>query len=570
MKTLFGKCGFVQKNSGKFLYIEANELLEDIYMGISTKPDFDTPSKTPTNATALDTFAIPADRVSTPEEFQNWFEKRFFLLDERGVQHFTFMCREALEVLLKHEYLLFPQRNCDFAVSKKIERIVRSGFKTKNEIYSFFKKVAVENIPSNAAAFFSPERKSCSGADKLSTCRVLSKAYVLEYIRASDQFREFKKSLGFLFGQVENFCEGSELGILTGLRPNNEKKSIIPNLDMYSPDRVLEWVEDGEILEEGVTMLLDGIPFYIPEFRSGVKGGIRLFLKMIRKPEEEFQIMKDVFRMRFIFKNGTPKAYILDVLHALQEEARGRSDPEVDVQFKEKNYFSEQERESFFPNISKTKGRGARTIVTERGGEKLSKIKVDSNENSGKGYKSLSAILQLKHKGKVFFAFEIQCLTREELDNNEREETPEDRFLYNFRQLEESVSRGNGALTREEMVNSIGLYLASHAVQSKIRKKISGNISGNKRSRRFEVILLPDDTKEDIDFRALADTMFDFFVKEGSICKVPQAFPKKLNAKRNELDKSPFYIHREIKSRITAILDGSFQVKTFGKAEKGL
>ena len=535
---------------------ESSEFIESIYAGVSTNPNFTPPPETPKKTTILDTFAIPEETIANTEKFQKWFEERFFYLDETGVSHFSDMCQQALEILYQHQYLLSPRKNCPSLVSQKIEKMVRKGFQTKEAIHSFLKKVALPNTTPNTTKFFAPERKNFSGAEKLSTCRILSVAYLLELIRVSEQFQGFVKNLNFILGQGENPFEGNESGILSGMHPKNTQESIIQNIENYAPDSVLEWVEGGEILKDGVYLNINKRTFFIPEFHSGVKGGLRVFLKLFRKPEEEFQIMTDVFRMRFIFENDTPKGEILEILHGIQEEAKQKKDPEVEVSFKEKNYFTKNERENFFPEVLKSKQIDNKIIPQERGNGILDKITVDSNENSGKGFRSLSAIVQQKRKGKVFFAFEIQCLTREELANNEREETPEDHFLYKFRQLTEVISRSNGALTKKEIIEAIKEFILHHVAQEKMPKKIAGNITKTKRERRFEMPLCSEENQTSFEAQEIAETLFEFFIKEGTLQKIHMKFPNERTASSKTISKSTLYLHQEITKRITNILDG--------------
>ncbi len=523
---------------------DPTEIINDVFEGVSTRRDFDIPDKTPTNFSVLDIFAIPEWCLSTEKNFLEWFESRFFPLDEAGCSYFSELSQEAIRVLDKHPYLLSPQKEKAFSLSKGIRNEVNRGFPTSKKIRSFLKRVATKNTPENITLFISPDRNSRRGAEKLSTCRVLSIAYLLEKIRVSEQFCDFIKNLNFILGKEKNPVAGSkESGILSGLQLTGDH-SLLEDLEGFSPEKILEWVEKGTTFHN-VILNINGRLHTIPKLHIGIKGGIRTFLKFLRKAEEEFKPMGDLFRIRFVFGDGTSKYDILEVLHDVQEEAKKKEFPQIETEFEEKNYFSSKEINEFFPKSLGIRCEGDANFPL-RGGI-LDQIKIDENSSSGAKFKSLSAVVRMKNEsGDTCFAFEIQCLRESEYRTNEREKTPQAHFIYKFRQLCEVISRENGKMTEKEIINAIAAFLKDPECSPPDK--------------------MPDKITEGIDFLGTpeekAKLLFDLLKEEGVLDSVHQSFPSPDAPTKGASEKSPYFIHREVKARISAILNAEFQVTT--------
>ena len=152
------------------------------------------PELTKSSMTAMDLFAFPEEIAESKEAFLAWFEPRFFpLREKKDFDRFAQGCRRAMEVIQAHPYLLSPKIGEDFSLSRNIVSRFsdRNGFQNIEHVLSVFKKVALPNTEKNARKFFSPDRRSNAGAERISVCRILSVAYALEITKQSQDFKKF-------------------------------------------------------------------------------------------------------------------------------------------------------------------------------------------------------------------------------------------------------------------------------------------------------------------------------------------------------------------------------------------
>jgi len=492
------------------------------------KPDF----------TPLDSFAIPADLVENKEKFLEWFEPRFFDFHNKNgeisqdrLREFSQSLRDSVDFLKSNPYILSPRIDKGFSLSKSAENKVSAGFKNLEDVMAFFKKVAVENIPEKTKEFLSPDRKSASGAEKLSHCRILSVAYILERIKRSHAFETFLQYSRFVLGRDQE--KDSESGILSNL-------NIPAELDILRDNetdtlKIFEWVERNQAIK-GCSFNNIGqtgsSSHYIPELQIGIKEGLRTFFKYLRDPKEAFKISDDFLRFRFIFNDDKETEKILDLMHDLQEEAKKKKDPVLTIEFREKNYLSEEELGEYFPEKKGDLRKGV-----------LDNIKVDKNPSSGKGYKNMSAKIKLYNPGrtKYYFAFEIIFLRKSEHKENERLERSANHFLVEMRQLIKLDSRITGKMTREEIILALKQYLEK-----------------NTQTEEIPTVLIGDNNIE-MDFAGSiekkSNILFDFLLAEGTLKNVSADFPTKKKPTTDKKISSGYYIADENKKRILYVFN---------------
>ena len=494
--------------------------------------------------TVLDTFAIPSEFLETEKVFLKWFEKRFFKLNEEGIERFNQKIKEALEFIEEQPFVLSPKEGEMFPVSKKIKEQVSKGFSDVKQIMSFLKKVALRNTPKDSKKFFSPNKKSKTGAQRLSVCRILSIAYALEFIERSNDLNKFIEYSRFVLGRTEK--DQAESGLLATLI-TQEKLKIFPSEEKIF--NILSWVKT----EQTITgCYLNNIgsknkkSYYIPLVKIGFKDGLRGLLKVIREPKREVKLLDDFLRIMFVFSDDKKIEDILEIMKALEEEADLKKDPKVEIEFREKNYFTPKERKEYFPERKK-KGRMWKGF--------LKNMKFDKNPSTGGGYKNMSAKVKLKDKsGKMIFGFEIQFLRAKEHADNERLESKSNHFLLEMKQATMLISRMNGKLTREEFIEKIKEYLNENIDPVKFPQQLIDDVtytSDSKKVKEKEVVTQP--FTGSINSKAKAS--FDFLVAIGTLRKVAPNFPSRKKPTRETREKSIYYLHESSMYRILEFME---------------
>ena len=340
----------------------------------------------------------------------------------------------------------------------------------------------------------------------------------------------------------------NETGILSGLQFHGDLDVIDKQ---SSPEKILEWLEKGAKITEPSILNINETRHVIPKMEIGIKGGIRTFLKIMRTAKRDWEILDDVFRIRFIFNDDTDKGTIVLLLHNIQEEAKKRENPKINVEFREKNYFSEKELKSFFPKIL---GKKTRTVQEIRSSGLLDRIIVHKNKNSGEKYKNLSAKISLfdnekgKRKKRPFFAFEIQFVREDEHRNNEKSETEADHFSFVVKQLSEVFSRINGPMKKEEWIKCISDYLVENVETGKMPSKLVGRREIDQVEEVFE-----------LDFsgslRKRAEIIFDFLCQIGMVQKIDKRMYKKKNLVETQLSKSSDWLQKDVLKKMKAVLE---------------
>jgi len=513
---------------------------------VSARPTFEKASEIKElkpEYTVLDTFAIPASLVKSPEKFLAWFEPRFVNLQTpEDFQLFSDTLKESLKILEENKFLLSPRIGKSFPVSPSIKRRVEKGFGNLEEIIALFKKVAVSNTPENFKQFLSPDRKSAAGAEKLSVCRILSIAYVLDKIKRNQNFDKFLEYSRYVLGRSES--NQMEPGFFSSLQTEKEPEILTKP---ENPSDIFAWLEKGEILK-GCHLNNIGAhgkerSYYIPEVHAGTKSGLRAFLKLLRDPESEFEPLDDFLRMRFVFEDNTPTEKILEMLSDIQEEARKKKNPGVTLEFREKNYFTSEELDEYFPYKD--------MFEKDRRSGWLNSIKVDQNPSSAKGYKNLSVKISLRKTGdtKAFFTFEVQFLRRKELEDNESLEMPSNHFLFGIRQTIWAFSRLTGKARREEVVQIIKEYLEKEVQTEKIPRVLLGKA---KRPKEYGA------TDIEMDFSGTlqekAEKVYDFLIAEGTLKKVSADFPNVKKPTEKERFASTFFLSKKAREATLKML----------------
>lgn len=531
---------------------QPNFEIKKAYEDIHTKPDFEEESgkklEERPDFTALDTFAVPTELLETKEKFLEWFEPRFFnLLEENrevsqsGLREFSQNLQDAVDFLKDHPYILSPRIGKDFSLSKSVENKISTGFNSIEDIMTFFKKVAVDNTPENITTFLTPDRKSTSGAEKITHCRILSVAYVLERIKKSHDFKNFLEYSRFALGR--NAEKDLESGILSNL--NIPAPLDILRDNELDASKIFEWIEREQTIKgcsfNNIGQKDATRSYYIPELQIGIKEEARTFFKYLRDPKEAFKIADDFLRFSFIFSDDKKTEEILDLMHDLQEEAKKKTNPAVLIEFREKNYLSAKELDTYFPEKWKGKRKGI-----------LDNIKVDKNPASGKGYRNMSAKVKLYHPGrtKYYFAFEIIFLRKSEHKENERLERPSNHFLLEMRQSAELASRMTGKMTKEEVILALKQYLEKNIKTEEIPTVLLGEANN---SQEYGSPVVEMDFAGSI--KQKAETLFNFLVADGTLKHVSANFPTK---KKPSIDKrvySGYYIVGENRDRILDVLD---------------
>jgi hypothetical protein len=528
------------------------------------KPDID--------ITVLDTFAVPKSVVENETAFRQWFERRFFPLDYGGIANFNELCQEALKIIKEHKYLLSPRLDEDFPISKKIENTVNGEFTNVEDILAFFRKVAVDSSAKKEVLFFSPKRGENKGAERLSVCRILSIAYALDHIKTSNDINEFIDYSRYVFGRKKT--PQYESGIFSNLI-TDRPIDILGKPD--EEERILDWMEKSQKIE-GCHLNNIGAEgskrsYYIPEVHIGIKSGLRSFIKVLRSADAEFYPLTDFLRMRFVFDDDVDKEKILELLHDLQEEAKSRKNPKVTINFRAKNYFTDSELKEYFPEII-SDNKIEETIQDEdapaeekeirpkeqptekkrrqkRKGLYLDEILLDRNISAGQGFRNISATIKLKHpEGGVLFKFELQLLTKSELEANEHLERHSSHFLFEIRQALMAITRLNGKMKKEEIVRSLARYLSKNIKTEQIPERIIGKSKYPEETGSADI---------DVDIKGSmqekAEKIFEFLVKDGTLRHVALDFPSKRLPTRKQRMSSGFYIHENVMSRILEALE---------------
>jgi hypothetical protein len=536
-----------------------------IYENIHTDPKFE---KKPTKievdyqagqeealATALDTFAIPESLIENREAFLRWFEPRFFKLTAdggesgEGIEEFNKAIKEAAEILSEHKYLLAPKIGTELTLAPSVKKTAEKGMKNVEEIIAFIKKVAVPNDPLNAKKFFSPDRKSTAGAQKLSICRVLTLAYILEYIKNNQNFEEFLKYSRHVLGRSEK--DEEESGILSSLNIPSDLEILKKPQD---DKKLLEWVGKGQSIAN-CHYNIDKSSVYIPEVQIGIKSGIRSFLKILRDANAEFEPLSDFLRMRLIFKDETSTEDILKILHKLQEDAEEKDLFEYKIEFRSKNYFSQEEENQFFPFMGGEKKGNAgqkKSYYRSAGDNGIKSILIDSNPETGANFRNLSAKIKLFRPDpdnagikKQVFAFEIQFLRAKEFEYNEKSNMPSSHFTFELGQALVNASRNSGKMERQEIIEVIKHYLEKNISTESIPPNIMG-IRGKPRKEESDVFEIG--ITGTIDEKA--KKLFEFFVETGTLQKVTADFPAKNRPTDKQLEKSIYYMHESVRKNI--------------------
>lgn len=481
--------------------------------------------------TALDLFAFPAEITESQEAFLEWFEPRFFPLREKqDFQHFAQTCQQAASVISEYPFLLSPRIGENVALSKAVLKKIQDerNLQSLEQVLALFRKVSVENIPENFRKIFCPDRKSASGAEKLSICRILSVAYALEISRQSQNFKKFLEYTRFVLG--ENRGNLNESGLLSTLIMRGEEIKLLqkPTQDF----QLLNWLEQGQVFQKcNLNNIGEQRSFYLPEVHVGTKSGLRAFLKILRDPTAELKMLDDFFRMRFVFDDKTSNREIVELLSQLEKEAEKKKEVITKIEFREKGYFSEEEKAEYF-----SKEDGAVPLV--------SNMKVDKNPNSGNGFKNISAKIKLFHpeEEKRFFAFEIQFLRKKELEKNEKMGMLSDHFVLMIRQGVALLSRFNGKLTKEELVEKLKQYLEAIETE-KMPEQLTGRRPTEGKMKQFSRSFSGS-------LKEKSQILFDFLVEEGTLQKVATDFPSFSKPAPYKKHESNFFIHRAVKAKI--------------------
>lgn len=481
--------------------------------------------------TALDLFAFPAEITENEEAFLEWFEPRFFpLRGKQDFQHFAQICQQAVKIILEYPFLLSPKIGENTALSAVVLKKIQDerNLQSLEQVLALFRKVSVENVPENLRKIFCPERKSASGAEKLSVCRVLSIAYVLEISRQSQDFKKFLEYARFVLG--ENRENLNESGLLSTLIMRGEEIKLLqePAQDF----QLLNWLEKGQVFQKcSLNNIGDQRSFYLPEVHIGTKSGLRAFLKILRDPTAELKMLDDFFRMRFVFDDRTSNREMVELLSQLEKEAGKKKEIITKIEFREKGYFSEEEKTEYF-----SKEEGAVPLV--------SNMKMDKNPNSGAGFRNISAKIKLFHPGeeKKFFAFEIQLLRKKELEKNEKTGMLSDHFALMIRQGMELLSRFNGKLTKEEIVEKLKQYLETIETE-KMPDQLTGKKLTEEKPKQFSKSFSGS-------LKEKSQILFDFLVEEGTLQKVAADFPSFSKPAPYKKHESNFFIHRAVKEKI--------------------
>ncbi len=544
------------------------ERINNLFKAAYNKPEFSPGVDIRENITILDTFYIPESIVENNEKFLEWFEPRFSKLkNEEDFRLFSSTLWEVLNVLDKHPYLLSPRLNEPFLISKSVKERIRKGFNNVEEIRSFFKKVALKmEDDSKLDKFFSPDRRSKAGGEKLSVCRILSVAYVLDYIRQSQDFKKFIEYTSYVLGR-SILESGKDSGILSNL--------VIPaQLDIFSSQiegeiKILDWLAQSQLVKgcylnniggyiDDRGKLQKGNSYFIPEVHMGLKSGFRAFLKLLRDPKADFRPLDDFLRLRFIFKDSTKNEEILNLICDLIKEAEIRDNPLIKVEVRAVNYFTDKEIKAYFPKVlRKGKGDGDKDnleeeeispeVTQERTG--IFDIKLRKNISSGKNYKNISLKIYLvdPQTKKSFFGFEIQIMREKEFHQNERQESSSNHFIYEMNQFLLLISRMNGKLMKEEIARAFVEYFDKNISTEKMPSFLIGEVKYPSKKEREQIR---------IDFSGTiqekAEKLFNFFVVTGVLRHVAQNFPSRDIPKPEQRRSSGLYIHE---ASLSLVLD---------------
>ncbi|MFA5926454.1 MAG: hypothetical protein WC831_06050 [Parcubacteria group bacterium] len=534
--------------------IEGENRIGKIYSEVHNRPDFTLEPALGTpeiDMTVIDTFAVPQNIVENPEKFLEWFESRFFeLKSDQDFLLFSSLFRQALDVLESQPFLLSPRIGKDFPVAAKTKRKVLEGFKDLSHVLSFFRSVA---IPEDAGLrkFITPDRKTSAGAEKLSACRILTTAYVLDHIRQSQDLDKFMSYSQQVLGRGKSAI-GMEPGILSTLvtpttidildKPNGKKDFIY-------------WLGKSQAING---CYLNNIgsrdkkhSHYIPEVHIGLKDGFRAFLKILREPEAEFRPLDDFLRMRFVLEDTTLIENILELVNDIYREADAKKNPRAKVEVRARNYMNKAVLDDYFPEI---KGKAKQEELGEEDTDVQIKEKRDGlfpltiyeNRSSGKGFKNITLKIHLQKPGskKHYFGFEIQILTKSELIANERLESHSSHFLFEMKQAIMNMSRNNCKLRRDEIIRDLIQYMDKNISTEKMPEMLLGNAKYPEKygSEAIEMPFLGTTSEK-------AEKIFDFLVTDGTLRHVAANFPSIEIPTHEQRMTSGLYVHETILTR---------------------
>ncbi|MFZ5982458.1 MAG: hypothetical protein ACOYS2_02735, partial [Patescibacteria group bacterium] len=336
------------------------------------------------DVTALDFQGVPKRYLESVGTFLEWFEPRFGnLQSSEDLERVSGILKEALEIYETRPYLVpfNPTKGRNIGVSVSVKNQISKGFQSQEEVLGFFRKVGVDiSEPKEQRDILVPDKKSY-GAERLTTCQILKLAFILDVIKNNQDFNKFLEYAKFALGRDEDVS--GEAGILASLIPLDGKQIEVFR-SPASEQKLVEWSERGQ--ELGPCRLNNfgkrQRNYLFSEVLVGVKGGMKSIMKLLRDPKKEnLKFLDDFFRMTFIFPDEKTNEEIIDFLMAVEDEAKKKSDPKVQVEFRLRNYLDEEELEDLFPE------RDPETDVI-RGA--LDEAKLFSNPNSGEGYKNIS------------------------------------------------------------------------------------------------------------------------------------------------------------------------------------
>jgi len=381
------------------------------------------------------------------------------------------------------------------------------------------------------------------------------------------------QAVGSLFGENGPF-RGIETDILKKEKQRREEaKTIYGMRSVKSKSKKEKVIFGNQNYESG--------PFYndnIKEIYCSFKDTGKASSKIERKKNVKGSDINDLYRMKITFDSKKLKktdkvkeiiGFMSDMEKMFQNSAKfmakdfGIKDLKVEVESREINYLSEEEKDYYFPN----------------------KIEENSNFYSGdldniylkpanKTKKSADNFHNMSQKiryidpktNKYIFSFEVQYLTDKEDDKNENERQSGSHFMKELRDHSIIIfSKGGGKRNKEGIIKSIKRHLMWYQSEFIDTKRIDnfptslyGEMNetlgwespkkyGKFRSGGYE------NGVKDIYFTGFrkanmeekAEKVFAFLWAEGRIRKVPHDFPENVFEGREATDKmlksSPYF-----------------------------
>lgn len=496
--------------------------------------------------TVLDFQGIPAQYLESMEGFLNWYEPRFGnLRSEEDLERASAILKEALEIYEAKPYLVpyNPAKERNIGVSVGIRNQIKRGFQSLEEIRGFFRKTRVDiSEPKGQKDILVPDKKSRIGAERLSACQLLKLGFMLDVIKNNQDFEKFLEYAKFALGRNEDVSGDS--GIFASLVVLNGE-SIDVLRTSAKDQKILEWTERGKDL--GHCRLnnfgKNGKSYFFTKVLVGVKGGMKSLMKLLRDPQKEnLRFLDDFFRMTFVFSDDKTNAEIVEFLMDVEEEAKKKSDPQIKIEFRLRNYLDDEELEDLFPDRDPESDiiRGA-----------LDEAKLFSNPNSGGGYKNISMKISFidPKSQKKFFSFEAKVMRERELFAERDLESLVSQFSLKMRELVQLFARQIGPMKKEEVVEKIREFLISKEmpygdIPGKMRglEKETFKKNGQRKRKQFEVELRDKSPEE------AAGEVFDFLLREGVLSRVTVNFPtiKKPTDKQKKTSESFIFTgHRD-------------------------